>query len=84
MKRRNYGIRNNTLDWIKNFLNNGQQCVAVNGEISAPVPVLSGVPQGSIIGHHSFLIYANDLPDGIKSKVRLFADDTYYHVSYHK
>ena len=81
LKLKYYGIRNNTLDWLKNFLNNRQQCVVVDGERSAPVPVLSGVPQGSVIGPALFLIYINDLPNGIKSKVRLFADDTIMYLT---
>ena len=82
LKLKFYGIRNNTLDWIKNFLYlNRQQCVVVDGESSAPAPVLSGVPQGSVIGPALFLIYVNDLPNGIKSKVRLFADDTIMYLT---
>ena len=70
LKLKYYGIRNNTIDWLENFLNNRQQCVIVDGEYSAPVPVLSGVPQGSVIGPALFLTYINDLPNGIKSKIR--------------
>ena len=74
-------IRNNILDWIKNFLNNSQQSVAVDGESSAPAPVLSGVPQGSVIGPALLLIYVKDLPNGIKSKLRLFADNTIMYLT---
>ena len=50
--------------------------MVVEGERSDFVPVESGVPHGSVLGTSLFLTYTNDLPAGIKSKVRLFADDT--------
>ena len=40
-----------------------------------PAPVLSGVPQRSVLGPVLFLIFINDLPDNIRSSVRLFKDD---------
>ena len=69
-----YGIRDKTLSWIIDFLDSRSQ--AVNGVNSDKIAVSSGVPQGSVLGPILFLAYINDLPDQVKSKVRLFADDT--------
>ena len=52
-----------------------KQRVIVDGEISNWKSVLSGVPQGSVLGPILFLIYINDLEDDISNKVLKFADD---------
>jgi hypothetical protein len=71
-----YGIKGNANRWIKSFLTSRTQAVVVEGEKSDYVPVRSGVPQGSVLGPSLFLFYINDIPIGINSTVRLFADDT--------
>ena len=76
LKLHDYGIRDPALKWVKGFLDNRHQSVIVNGSSSEPIPVSSRVPQGSVLGPFLFLIYINDLPMNVKSKVRLFADDT--------
>ena len=70
------GIQGRTLKWIEAFLENRTQRVVVNGTKSSPAEVTSGIPQGSVLGPTLFVIYINDLPQHLNSKVQLFADDT--------
>ena len=76
LKLHQYGIRGDTLNWIKDFLDNRKQTVVINGINSDEVPVSSGVSQGSVLGPILFLAHINDLPEQVKSRERLFADDT--------
>ena len=70
-----YGIRGELHTWIKNFLCERKMKVVIDGDHSNETEVLSGVPQGTVLGPLLFLCHINDLPDCVTSRVRLFADD---------
>ena len=74
-----YGIRGPLHNWFESFLTQRTQSVVIGGESSAPVVTSSGVPQGTVLGPLLFLMYINDLPDGLNATVRLFADDALLH-----
>ena len=72
-----YGIQGKLLDWIRSFLRDRSQIVTVDGFHSVEKPVLSGIPQGSVLGPILFIIYVNDLHFHIQNcKSSAFADDT--------
>ena len=61
---------------LENYLSGRFQRVILNGQNPSWRQVLAGAPQGSILGPLLFLVYTNDLPNKLKSNVKLYADDT--------
>lgn len=72
-----YGIRGKLHAWFVSYLRNRNQTVVVNGKKSFPAPVISGVPQGTVLGPILFILYLNDMRTCVKhSIISSFADDT--------
>ena len=70
------GISGELYNLLEKYLPDRFQRVVLNGQKSSWTPVLAGVPHGSILGPLLFLVYINDLADGLKSNAKLFTDDT--------
>ena len=75
-KLKTYGIDDDSLKLLINYLEDRKQRVVLNEQTSSWKSILAGVPQGSVLDPILFLIYINDLPDRIKSICKIFADDT--------
>ena len=79
-----YGIRGTALKLLESYLNNRGQYVSFNNTASEKLPILYGVPQGSILGPLLFLLYMNDIINCYKdpsTRFVLYADDTNIFIS---
>ena len=76
-----YGIQESANKWFKSYLSNLTQKWIVNGSLFKVCSLGCGVPQGTILGPHLFLIYINDLSNCLSfCQPRMYADDT--HITY--
>ena len=72
-----YGIRGRLHAWFVSYLRDRQQTVVIDGKKSYTSNVLSGVPQGTVLGPILFILYLNDMKSCVKSSIiSSFADDT--------
>ena len=86
LKLKSHGMGNSIINWIEQWLTDRRQRVVVDGEVSSWKSVLSGVPQGSVLGPILFLVYIDDLEEGVTGNIICcllqisillkFADDT--------
>jgi len=76
LKLESYGVKGILLEWMKNFMIGHCQLVMVAGTGSQWAPVLSRVPQGSVLGPLLFISYINDMPETVSSFIYMYADDT--------
>ena len=74
-KLQTFGFNSTLLNWLNNYLHNRSRSVIIGGKVSPPLPVKSGVPQESILGPLSFLLYINDICEICSSSISLYADD---------
>ena len=72
LKLKSHGMGSSIINW----LTDRRQRVVLDGEVSSWKSVLSGVPQGSVLGPILFLVYINDLEEGVSGKILKIADDS--------
>ena len=82
LKLHQLGINTTVIAWIKSFLSGiHRMWSSMANSLVGACPVLSGVPHGSVLGPCLFLMYIKDMPDSIKSNIRLFACDTIMYLT---
>ena len=79
-KLKNNGITGSLNKWFSDYLTDRKQCVLINGHSSEYRTIEEGVPQGSVLGPLFFLIFIDDIKEGLGSEISLFADDSLFYM----
>ena len=77
-----FNLHHTLISWISSFLSDGSVAIRVNGYLSKPHSINSGVPQSSVISPVLFILFINDLLSSSSSSIFSFADDTYLSSSF--
>ena len=73
-----YGLNDVAVNWLQSYLCNRSQIVQYKDFRSLPLPITTGVPQGSILGPLLFTLYVNDFPNCLQDCLCVqYADDMY-------
>ena len=76
IKLEGYGFTGKLLEWCRSFLVGRKQRVVMDNNTAEWVDLISGVPQGSVLGPFFFVVFINDMPALVKNFCKLFADDS--------
>jgi len=80
-----YGFNNQSIQLIQSYLSNRKQQISINHSLSSTAEILSGVPQGSVLGPLFFIIYTADILNSLKfCKMQAYADDTQIYYYFNK
>ena len=80
-KLNNLGLRGKINDWLRDYLTDRKQFVQFENDLSTPLAIKCGVPQGSILGPLLYLLYVNDIKNACTANILSFADDTTLYLS---